>query len=77
MSEPLICSAGGIPYNKPHLDAKDAEIERLRARVAQLEQHLAAARPLIDLAHDVGDVDDILAATELIAEIDAILKPSS
>lgn len=28
--EPLYCSQGGVPYNKPHLEAKDAEIERLR-----------------------------------------------
>ena len=32
--EPLYCSQGGIPYNKAHLDAKDAEIERL-TKIAQ------------------------------------------
>ena len=32
--EPIVCSAGGVPYNKAHLDAKDAEIRYLRARLA-------------------------------------------
>lgn len=31
--EPLLVSQGGIPYNKVHLDAKDAEIDRLRAEI--------------------------------------------
>ena len=30
-NEPLICSQGGVPYNKSHLDAKDEEIERLKS----------------------------------------------
>lgn len=34
--EPMLCSQGGVPYNKPLLDAKDAEIERLRALVLRL-----------------------------------------
>lgn len=40
LPEPVICSQGGVPVNKAHLDAKDAEIERLRARVAELEMIL-------------------------------------
>jgi hypothetical protein len=35
--EPLYCSQGGIPYNKAHLDAKDAEIARLRALLQKLD----------------------------------------
>ena len=37
-STPLMCSAGGIPYNKEHLDAKDAEIERLRGLFIRLRE---------------------------------------
>lgn len=33
---PLQCSQGGIPFNKAHLDAKDAEIARLRGMVRDL-----------------------------------------
>ena len=35
-SIPLLCSLGGVPFNKEHLDAKDAEIERLKTELARV-----------------------------------------
>jgi hypothetical protein len=52
MSEPLICSQGGIPYNKAHLDAKDARIGALEAEIGRLR---AAALPFAQ--HDWMDAD--------------------
>lgn len=34
--EPLQCSMGGIPFNKVHLDAREAEIERLTSENKKL-----------------------------------------
>lgn len=36
--EPLMCSLGGIPFNKAHLDAKQARISQLEAENARLRQ---------------------------------------
>ena len=40
MTEPLYCSQGGIPYNKAHLDAKDAAIKRLQEIEGLLREHV-------------------------------------
>lgn len=55
IDEPLICSQGGIPYNKPHLDAKDAEIERLRHRNAALVEIVRDSRCPSDGRATVGE----------------------
>lgn len=34
---PLMCSQGGVPYNKAHLDARAAEITRLQEALAAAE----------------------------------------
>ena len=34
IGDPLVCSAGGIPYNKAHLDARDAVIRDIRNALA-------------------------------------------
>ena len=44
MDEPLICSTGGVPYNKSHLDAKDAEIARLAAENERLTEQWAEVK---------------------------------
>lgn len=39
-STPILCSQGGVPYNKPHLDAKDEEIKRLTLKLNRYEAAL-------------------------------------
>lgn len=43
-TEPLYCSQGGVPYNKAHLDAKDAEIRRLREERRKWQEASVADR---------------------------------
>lgn len=61
--EPLQCSQGGVPFNKPHLDAAIAEIDRLRDRVAELEAERDRLREFVeDVIRYAGNTgDDYLA----------------
>lgn len=42
--EPLVCSQGGVPINKAHLDARDNLIERLQSRLAWRHEKLEGDR---------------------------------
>ena len=66
VKEPLYCSQGGVPYNKAHLDARDAEIRRLlhvckdktellRDAYAQNERMRAALAGYDELKHTAAD----------------------
>lgn len=56
---PLMCSAGGVPFNKAHLDAKDVTISALRARAesaeAQVERMLEALEAVLPYAESAWD----------------------
>lgn len=49
---PVLCSQGGIPYNKEHLDAKDAQIERQASTIDELEAENKSLRAGIERLRD-------------------------
>lgn len=51
--EPLLCAAGGIPYNKAHLDAKESRIRRLRAALAFAQSAIKSGEPWTDRCEEV------------------------
>jgi hypothetical protein len=64
---PIICSQGGIPYNKAHLDAKDARIAELsaalKAKAAALKgERLADAIEISALHEQVNAAESLLAS---------------
>jgi len=46
--EPLLCAAGGIPYNKAHLDAKESRIRRLQDEIERLRAALKSCIDALD-----------------------------
>ena len=50
--EPLMCSAGGVPYNKAHLDAKDAENAEQRIMIASLSKEVERLRKALEKARE-------------------------
>lgn len=68
--EPLYCSQGGIPYNKAHLDAKDAEIERLRQLYAERGEMLRRANgQVLRLELEIERLNDALTDYHRVKEL--------
>jgi hypothetical protein len=53
--EPVLCSQGAVPYNKAHLDAKDAQIQRLSALFHEAEADLEKAAAEIERLKEALD----------------------
>lgn len=54
LNKPLLCSQGGLPYNKDHLDFLQAEINRLRSELASVtKERDELKQECTDLARDL------------------------
>lgn len=55
---PLMCSQGGVPYNKAHLDARASEITRLQEALAaaEAERETVLTQAERFLSHHAGEI---------------------
>jgi uncharacterized protein YlxW (UPF0749 family) len=73
--EPIVCSAGGVPYNKAHLDAKDARIRELERDLFDARAGISSAESERDnLKESINDLSYKLEALREVVNVNAYMQ---